>query len=89
MSALYQDANWSHQDMNEIISALEKQLTSNVLSNFSVEKMSYYNEEMKVKENEGHLVSLVDMWGLFVEQLVFGKVSSKTLSAITLYCVLC
>ncbi|XP_076022603.1 cytosolic phospholipase A2 zeta isoform X2 [Genypterus blacodes] len=80
MSALYQNANWSHQDMNEIISALEKGLTSNKWSYVSPKRLNYYNKEMKEKENEGHLVSLVDMWGLLLEQFIFGKKITTTLS---------
>lgn len=51
-------------------------MTKNILSVFSPEKMEYYNEEIKAKENEGFIVSFIDMAGLILEQLVFEKVSS-------------
>lgn len=76
MSSLYQDANWSQEDMDSIISATETQMTKSILSAFSPEKMQYYSEEIAEKEQDGYIVSLIDMMGLIAEHIVFGKVSS-------------
>lgn len=76
MSTLYQEANWSQQDINKIISAAKEQMSKSVFSAFSHEKLQYYREEMAEKRNEGYIVSLIDMAGLILEHLVFGKVSS-------------
>lgn len=62
--------------MDTVISATKEPMTKNILSVFSPDKMEYYSEEMKAKENEGYIVSFIDMAGLILEQLVFGKVSS-------------
>lgn len=75
MSTLYQETNWS-QDIDSIISATKKQMTKSTLSAFSLEKLQYYREEMAEKEQDGYIVSLIDMVGLIFEHLVFGKVSS-------------
>ncbi|XP_031728917.1 cytosolic phospholipase A2 zeta isoform X2 [Anarrhichthys ocellatus] len=80
MSALYQEANWSQEDMDSIISAKKEQMTKNVLSAFSPEKLQYYREEVAEKEQEGYTVSLIDMCGLIAEHLVFGKKVTNTLS---------
>ncbi len=76
MSALYQEDNWSQEDINSIISAVKEQLTKSFLSVFSPEKLLYYSEEMTEKENQGYIVSLIDMAALVIEHLVFGRVSS-------------
>ncbi|XP_070771970.1 cytosolic phospholipase A2 zeta-like isoform X2 [Enoplosus armatus] len=80
MSTLYQEANWSQGDMDSIISAAKEQMTKSVLSVFSPEKLQYYSEEMEEKGNEGYIVSLIDMAGLILEHLVFGKKVTSTLS---------
>lgn len=88
MSTLYQEANWSKEDMDSVISAKKEMMTKSILSVFSPEKLQYYREEIAEKEQDGYMVSLIDMLGLIFEQLVFGKVSSWTLSVITLI-ILC
>ncbi|KAM9345082.1 cytosolic phospholipase A2 zeta-like [Symphorus nematophorus] len=80
MSTLYQDANWSQQDMDSFISASKEQLTKHVKSAFSPGKLQYYRKEMAEKKKEGHTTSLIDMWGLILEHLVFGKKVTSTLS---------
>lgn len=79
MSVLYQDANWSQQDIDSTITAAKKQMTKSFLSVFCPEKLCYYSEEMTERANEGYIVSLIDMVGLIFEHLVFGKVSNRTL----------
>ena len=76
MSTLYQEDNWSQEDIDSIISASKEQMTKSVLSAFCPEKLQYYSEETAKKEQEGHPVSLVDNVGLLLEHLVFGKVRS-------------
>ncbi|XP_068597164.1 cytosolic phospholipase A2 zeta isoform X2 [Brachionichthys hirsutus] len=80
LATLYQEADWSQEDINEIISAAKEQMTKSVLSAFSVEKFDYYNEEITKKENDGYLVSFIDMAGLILEHLVFGKKVTHKLS---------
>ncbi|XP_063731564.1 cytosolic phospholipase A2 zeta isoform X2 [Eleginops maclovinus] len=80
MSTLYQEDNWSQEDMDSIISASKEQMTKSVLSAFSYEKLQYYSEETAQKEQEGHHVSLIDEAGLILEHLVFGKKIDSTLS---------
>uniref|UniRef100_A0A8C2WQW0 PLA2c domain-containing protein n=1 Tax=Cyclopterus lumpus TaxID=8103 RepID=A0A8C2WQW0_CYCLU len=69
MSALYQEANWSQEDMDSVISEKKEQMTKSMLSVFSPEKLQYYREEIAEKEQDGYSVSLIDMLGLVFEQL--------------------
>ncbi|XP_047432423.1 cytosolic phospholipase A2 zeta-like isoform X2 [Mugil cephalus] len=80
MSALYQEANWSQQDINTFISAVREQITKSLMSLLSPEKLHYYSTESAQKGMEGYSVSFIDMFGLFCEQLVFGKKLTSTLS---------
>ncbi|XP_068183643.1 cytosolic phospholipase A2 beta isoform X2 [Antennarius striatus] len=80
LATLYQEANWSQQDIDEIISAAKEQMTKSVLSAFSMEKFQYYDKEILKKENNGYLVSFIDMAGLVLEHLVFGKKVTHKLS---------
>ncbi|XP_056292174.1 cytosolic phospholipase A2 zeta [Pseudoliparis swirei] len=80
MSTLYQEDNWSHEDMDSVISAKKERMTKSILSVFSPEKLLYYKDEIAEKEQDGYMVSLIDMLGLVFEQLVFGKKVTSTLS---------
>ncbi|XP_056292175.1 cytosolic phospholipase A2 beta-like [Pseudoliparis swirei] len=80
MSTLYQEDNWSHEDMDSVISAKKEQITKSILSIFSPEKLLYYSEEIAEKERDGYIGSLIDMLGLVFEELIFGKKVTSTLS---------
>ncbi|KAI3363356.1 hypothetical protein L3Q82_011567, partial [Scortum barcoo] len=80
MFTLYQEDNWSQKDINSIISAAKKEMTKSIRTVFSPEKLQYYSEEMAKKENEGHIVSVIDMAGLMFEHIVFGRRVTSTLS---------
>ena len=74
MAKLNEQDDWSHCDTEKAIAELEKEITKSALSAFTLEKLQYYNTETGKREQEGHPVSLIDMWGLVIEQLTHGKV---------------
>ena len=78
LATLYQEADWSQCDMDESISAMEGEITKSFLSAFTPEKLQYYRHQMAEKEKEGHMVSLIDMWGLVIEHCLYGKVHQPT-----------
>ena len=79
MAELYQEPNWSQEDIGSVISAKKERMTKSIWSVFSREKLKYYSEEIAKKEQDGYTTSAVDKMGLILEELVFGKVSSWTL----------
>ncbi|XP_070982010.1 cytosolic phospholipase A2 zeta-like [Oncorhynchus clarkii lewisi] len=79
LATLYQEADWSQCDMDESISAMEGEITKSFLSAFTPEKLQYYRHQMAEKEKEGHMVSLIDMWGLVIEHCLYGKKNTSTL----------
>uniref|UniRef100_A0A671RRQ4 Phospholipase A2, group IVF, tandem duplicate 2 n=2 Tax=Sinocyclocheilus anshuiensis TaxID=1608454 RepID=A0A671RRQ4_9TELE len=80
MASLYGDANWSNNDLNGVMESVKKEISKSVFSIFSLEQLRHYKEKMEEREKEGHLVSLVDMWGLAIEYLIQGKKQMGTLS---------
>ncbi|KAA0711062.1 Cytosolic phospholipase A2 delta [Triplophysa tibetana] len=80
LASLYGDADWSSSDLNVTMESVKKEISKSVFSLFSLEQLRDYREKMKEKEKQGHLVSLIDMWGLAVEYLIVGKKSMVTLS---------
>ncbi len=74
MASLYNDANWSNNDLNVVLESVKKEISKSVFSIFSIEQLGHYKEKMEEREKEGHLVSLVDMWGMAIEYLIQGKV---------------
>lgn len=78
MSTLHQDAHWSQHPVDAVISQVKKQVSKTAQEFLSQENLQYYREELAGQKNEGHSVSLVDMFGLFIERLIFGKVSGCT-----------
>ncbi|KAK7901742.1 hypothetical protein WMY93_018511 [Mugilogobius chulae] len=79
MSSLCQDQNWS-QNLETLISQNRKKMTIKPEEGFTLEKMKYYKSEMDEKEEQGHLVSYIDMAGLILEHLLFGQKTVSTLS---------
>ncbi|KAK9959808.1 hypothetical protein ABG768_009909 [Culter alburnus] len=80
MAYLYNDANWSNNDLNGVMESVKKEISKSVFSIFSLEQLRHYKKKMEERAKEGHLVSLVDMWGMAIEYLIQGKKKLGTLS---------
>jgi len=74
MSTLYQQDDWSQHNLDAAIEAINEQMIKGLSASFSIDNMKSYRQEMQKKTQEGHLVSLVDFWGMALEHLIFGKV---------------
>ncbi|XP_050957645.1 cytosolic phospholipase A2 zeta-like [Labeo rohita] len=79
-ASLYGDANWSNNDINGVMESVKKEVSKSLFSIFSLEQLRHYKAKMEEREKEGHLVSLIDMWGLAIEYLIQGKKKMGTLS---------
>ncbi|KAF5891465.1 cytosolic phospholipase A2 zeta-like, partial [Clarias magur] len=77
---LYSDPDWSKKGLDEVISSVQKELSKDLWSFVSGEKVGYYIIELVNRKMEGFPVSLVDLWALFIEHLIFGKEQTATLS---------
>ncbi|XP_068424048.1 cytosolic phospholipase A2 zeta-like [Clinocottus analis] len=80
MSDLYQEPNWSQQDVDSVISAKKEQMTQHLRNLVSLEKHFSNTKRIAEKEQDGYTTSFIDRLGLVFEQLVFGKKVTSTLS---------
>uniref|UniRef100_A0A672R403 Phospholipase A2, group IVF, tandem duplicate 1 n=1 Tax=Sinocyclocheilus grahami TaxID=75366 RepID=A0A672R403_SINGR len=80
LGSLYGDPNWSNGGIDKSMESIKKELSKKALSMFSLEQLKEYKQRMEEREKEGHLVSLIDMWGLALEYLFQGKKPMGTLS---------
>ncbi|KAF5885044.1 cytosolic phospholipase A2 zeta-like, partial [Clarias magur] len=77
---LYNDPFWSTKDLDEAITPLKRELSKSTKSLFSPGLLRYYYSEVQQKKNEGHPVSPIDMWGLMIENAIYGKKHTAKLS---------
>ncbi|XP_026141513.1 cytosolic phospholipase A2 zeta [Carassius auratus] len=80
LGSIYGDPNWSKGGFDKSMESIKKELSKKVHSMFSSEQLKEYKQRMEEREKEGHLVSLIDMWGLALEYLFQGKKPMGTLS---------
>uniref|UniRef100_A0A8C1Z0U1 Phospholipase A2 n=1 Tax=Cyprinus carpio TaxID=7962 RepID=A0A8C1Z0U1_CYPCA len=80
LGSVYGDPNWSKGGFDKSMESIKKELSKKALSMFSSEQLMEYKKRMEEREKEGHLMSLIDMWGLALEYLFQGKKPMGTLS---------
>lgn len=54
--------------------SVKKELSKSTKGLFGPSLLRYYYSELRQKRKEGHLVSPIDMWGLMIENAIYGKV---------------
>ncbi|KAF5885046.1 cytosolic phospholipase A2 zeta-like, partial [Clarias magur] len=79
-ASLYSDPFWSKEELDKAIASTQKELSKSAASLFSPTQLHYYHSELQNREKQGYPVSFIDTWGLIIEQLVFGKKQTSTLS---------
>ncbi|XP_060139000.1 cytosolic phospholipase A2 epsilon [Zootoca vivipara] len=78
MGNLYRDACWSKKDLDEQINEVKKHVTKCKLDGFSIERLKYYNRQLRQRKEEGQKTSCIDLWGLLIEYLLHdGKDNHK------------
>ncbi|ETE57716.1 Cytosolic phospholipase A2 epsilon, partial [Ophiophagus hannah] len=74
MSCLYQDPNWSQNDLEKPLRDVQKHMTKNrFVATFAPEKLKYYAKELWQRYQEGYSVSFTDLWGLIIESLLHSE----------------
>ncbi|XP_032300993.1 cytosolic phospholipase A2 epsilon-like [Coturnix japonica] len=78
LAHLYQSPDWSHKDISGPIREVRRHMTKSKLSCFSLESLKYYDQELKLRKQEGYQISSIDFWGLLLERaLSDGKNNHK------------
>ncbi|OCT68552.1 hypothetical protein XELAEV_18039853mg [Xenopus laevis] len=78
MSNLYEDPEWSQNELSEFIHNAKEQVTRTKTKTFSMERLKYYHKELRQAAMEGQKTSFTDLWGLMIESMFHnGKNESK------------
>ncbi|KAK3537436.1 hypothetical protein QTP70_009975 [Hemibagrus guttatus] len=77
---LYNDPHWSEKDLDEAINLVKKELSKGTKTLFGPSRLRYYYSELRQKQKDGHSISPIDMWGLIIENAIYGKKHEATLS---------
>ncbi|NWZ51771.1 PA24E phospholipase, partial [Haliaeetus albicilla] len=80
MAKLYEDANWSQNDLRGPIGDIRKHVIKSKLHCFSLDHMKYYEKELCERKQEGHKLSFTDLWGLFIDCMLHHQESTHKLS---------
>ncbi|XP_060118340.1 cytosolic phospholipase A2 epsilon-like [Heteronotia binoei] len=71
MSKLYDDANWSKKNLEELITDARRHVKKNkFFASFAPERLKYYLKELKQRHQEGYSISFIDLWGLMIEAML-------------------
>uniref|UniRef100_A0A8D0HU99 Phospholipase A2 n=1 Tax=Sphenodon punctatus TaxID=8508 RepID=A0A8D0HU99_SPHPU len=77
MRSLYEDTDWSHKDLMGPISKARKHVTKSKSSAFSLESLKHYDKELRQRAQEGHSISVTDVWSLIVDHMFHDELSSQ------------
>ncbi|NXI40165.1 PA24E phospholipase, partial [Galbula dea] len=80
MAKLYEDANWSQNDLRGLIGDIREHVIKSKLHCFSLDRMKYYEKELCERKQEGHKLSFTDLWGLFIDCMLHHQESAYKLS---------
>ncbi|XP_055485469.1 cytosolic phospholipase A2 delta isoform X2 [Psammomys obesus] len=80
MAHLYQDPEWSQQDLERHISHTRKHVAKSLLKEFFPEQLASYRQTLKLRAEQGHPPSIADLWGLVLAAKLHGKATDQTLS---------
>ncbi|XP_054825906.1 cytosolic phospholipase A2 epsilon-like [Eublepharis macularius] len=81
MSKLYDDANWSNKNLEELITDARKHVKKNkFLASFAPERLKYYLKELKQRHQDGYSISFTDLWGLIIEAMLRDGENPRTLT---------
>uniref|UniRef100_A0A8C2TUX3 Phospholipase A2 n=1 Tax=Coturnix japonica TaxID=93934 RepID=A0A8C2TUX3_COTJA len=70
MTKLYEDAEWSHKDLGEIIIEARKQAAKCKMGAFCLRSLRNYYKELSQRTQAGHKTSFIDLWGLMIESML-------------------
>ncbi|KAG6935616.1 cytosolic phospholipase A2 epsilon-like, partial [Chelydra serpentina] len=70
MTNLYEDDDWSHKDLGELIIEARKQASKSKMNAFSLESLKNYHRELSQRTQAGYKTSFIDLWGLMIESML-------------------
>uniref|UniRef100_A0A4X2KC25 Phospholipase A2 n=1 Tax=Vombatus ursinus TaxID=29139 RepID=A0A4X2KC25_VOMUR len=70
MSNLYKDADWSSKNLEKAIQEVRRHAVKNKIPSLYPEQLSYYQQDLKQRSQEGYRVTFTDLWGLLIESFL-------------------
>ncbi|XP_037357644.1 cytosolic phospholipase A2 zeta [Talpa occidentalis] len=80
ISTLYKDPAWSQVALQGPIERAQAWVCSSKKGALSKERLQYYDQELVARKSNGHSVSLIDLWGLFIEYFLYQEENPAKLS---------
>ncbi|XP_054827559.1 cytosolic phospholipase A2 epsilon-like isoform X2 [Eublepharis macularius] len=80
LSNLYENANWSQEDLSGAIAEARKHMTECERNVFCLENLKEYNKALEQREKEGYKTCITDLWGLFIDKTLGNGKPNCTLS---------
>uniref|UniRef100_A0A8C6W967 Phospholipase A2 n=2 Tax=Nannospalax galili TaxID=1026970 RepID=A0A8C6W967_NANGA len=80
MAHLYQDPEWSQRDLEGPINHAREHVAKSLLRAFSPERLASYHRALKLREEQGHTITIADLWSLVLESKLHGQVTDQKLS---------
>nr|XP_006130411.1 cytosolic phospholipase A2 epsilon-like [Pelodiscus sinensis] len=80
MTNLYEDDDWSHKELGELIIEARKQASKSKMSAFSLESLKNYHRELSQRTQAGYKTSFIDLWGLMIESMLNDGTNNHKLS---------
>ncbi|XP_064420761.1 cytosolic phospholipase A2 zeta-like [Latimeria chalumnae] len=80
MSTLYEDADWSHKQLQDPVFSAQNCVSRKKAGAFSPEHLYYYYNEKTSKKLQRQKMTIADLWGLIIEYMLYGKKNPEKLS---------
>ncbi|XP_066473116.1 cytosolic phospholipase A2 epsilon-like [Tiliqua scincoides] len=80
LSNLYENANWSHQELSREIAEARKNVIKCKLSLLSLKNLEEYSRALEQRQKEGLKTFVTDIWGLFIDKAFGSGKCNSTLS---------
>ncbi|XP_062974526.1 cytosolic phospholipase A2 delta-like [Elgaria multicarinata webbii] len=80
MRSLYENNDWSRNDLMGPILKAQEYIARNKSSAFSLEAIRRYDVELKQRAQEGHSVSFTDVWSLVIDHMFHDEQNESKLS---------
>ncbi|XP_074091271.1 cytosolic phospholipase A2 epsilon-like isoform X2 [Macrotis lagotis] len=70
MANLYKDADWSSKNLEKAIQEARRHAVKNKIPSLYPEQLSYYQQVLEQRRQEGYKVTFTDLWGLLIESFL-------------------
>ncbi|XP_063145978.1 cytosolic phospholipase A2 delta-like isoform X2 [Candoia aspera] len=77
MRSLYEDYYWSQKDLMGPIRRAQEYISRSKSNAISLAAMQHYDVELRQRAQEGHSISLTDLWSLIIDRMFHDEADDK------------